>query len=327
MKVLRLAALAMLAAAAVPVVARAASPAASPVSPPPPWAYVTNPPDFKSRTDDGIPRRVPGSSASYTVSQLKDLFTAPVWHPEDHPAQPPIVSQGRKPTVFACGVCHREDGSGGPENAGIAGLPLAYIVRQMADYKSGARSSALPERAPPKNMILLAKDITDAEVQAAAEYFSALAPRANLRVIETGSVPKTRVAGWFLADAGTGEHEPIAGRIIEVPEDTERFENRDSRSRFIAYVPPGSIARGKALVRSAYNPADRCATCHGPQLRGVDNVPSISGRSPSYIVRQLYDIQQGARNGAAVALMKPVIANLSGEDLVAIAAYLASLSP
>ncbi len=73
-----------------------------------------------------------------TVSQLRDLFSAPVWHPDDHPPLPPIVAHGRKPAVFACGVCHRADGPGGPENANIAGLPAAYIVQQMADYKSGA---------------------------------------------------------------------------------------------------------------------------------------------------------------------------------------------
>jgi cytochrome c553 len=304
-----------------------ASATAAAPEPPPPWAYVTNPPDFKARVDDGVPRRVPDSAASYTVSQLKDLFTAPVWHPEDHPAQPAIVSQGRKPTVFACGVCHREDGSGGPENAGIAGLPYDYIVQQMADYKSGARRSALPERAPPKNMILLSKDITDEEVHAAARYFSGLEPRANLRVIETDTAPKTRIAGWFLADEKSGKREPIAGRIIEVPEDVERFENRDSRSRFIAYVPKGSIARGEALVRRAANPADRCAMCHGEDLRGVANVPSIAGRSPSYVVRQLYDLKHGARAGSQAQLMKFVVANLTLEDMVAIAAYLATQDP
>lgn len=98
---------------------------------PPSWAYPVNPPDFKARTDDGSLRRVPGSAAGYMVTQLRDLFAAPVWHPDNHPALPPIVAQGRKPAVFACGVCHRADGPGGPENANIAGLPFAYIVQQM----------------------------------------------------------------------------------------------------------------------------------------------------------------------------------------------------
>ena len=40
--------------------------------------------------------------------------------------------------------------------------------------------------------------------------------------------------------------EPIAGRLIEVPSDEEQNERlRNPRVGFIAYVPPGSLARGK----------------------------------------------------------------------------------
>jgi cytochrome c553 len=294
---------------------------------PPSWAYPVNPPDFKGRTDDGTPQRVPGSTAGYTVTQLRDLFAAPVWHPEDHPALPPIVAQGRKPAVFACGVCHRADGPGGPENANIAGLPFAYIVQQMADYKSGARGTALPDRAPQKNMIALSKAITDDEVREAAAYFAARPPRQNVRVVETADVPKTVVGGWFLADAMTGEREPIGARIIEMPENTVQFENRDTHSRFVAYVPIGSVAKGKALAAGGSAGLVPCATCHGPDLKGLAGIPPIVGRSPSYAVRQLYEFQTGARNGAAAALMKPVVANLTIDDMIALAAYLSSQAP
>ncbi len=265
---------------------------------------------------------MPDSTAGYTVTQLRDLFAAPVWHPGDHPLLPPIVAQGRKPAVFACGVCHRADGPGGPENANIAGLPAAYIVQQMADYKSGARTTAMPERAPQKNMIALSKAIGDDEVQEAAAYFAARTPRQNVRVVETADVPVTVVAGWFLADAKTGAREPIGQRVIEVPENLEQFENRDTHARFIAYVPPGSVARGEALAAGVPGKTDRCAICHGPDLKGLAGIPPIVGRSPSYAVRQLYEFQTGSRNGAAAALMKPVVANLTVEDMVALAAYL-----
>ena len=221
------------------------------------------------------------------------------------------MAQGRKPAVFACGVCHRADGPGGPENANIAGLPAAYIVQQMADYKSGARTTAMPDRAPQKNMIALSKAITDDEVQEAAAYFAARTPRQNVRVVETADVPVTVVAGWFLADAKTGAREPIGQRVIEVPENLEQFENRDTHSRFIAYVPPGSVARGEALAAGVPGKTDRCAICHGPDLKGLAGIPPIVGRSPSYAVRQLYEFQTGARNGAAAALMKPVVAPTS----------------
>ena len=295
---------------------------------PPAWAYPVNPPDFKPRPEDGILRRVPGSSAAYSVAQLQDRFIAPVWHPGDHPALPEIVASGRKPNVFACGFCHRADGPGGPENSSLAGLPAAYIVQQMADYKNGARNSSVPKRGPVALMIALSKNITDAEVETAAAYFSGLKPRSNIRVIETETVPKTFVAGWFLAAAKTGEKEPIGQRIIEVPEDLEQFENRDPRSQFIAYVPLGSIAKGAALVGTGgAGKTVQCAICHGPDLKGLGGIPPIAGRSPSYVVRQLYDIQTGSRAGVAAQLMKATVVNLTVEDMVSIAAYLASRAP
>jgi cytochrome c553 len=293
---------------------------------PPPWAYPVNPPDFKPPPDDGTLRRVPNSTASMTLTQVRDLFYAPDWHPGDHPPMPEVVASGRKPNVFACGFCHRADGPGGAENANLMGLPAAYIVQQLADFKSGARKSSVPNRVPAQFKAKLAADVTDAEVQAAAAYFSALKPRAVIRVVETKTVPKTSVTAWFLSAVNTKEKEPIGERIIEVPKNLEQFVSRDARSRFIAYVPNGSVRKGRALAASG-DQALRCGTCHGPGLKGLGVVPGIAGRSPSYIVRQLYDFKHGARAGADSALMKPSVEKLSIRDMISLAAYAASLKP
>jgi len=53
-------------------------------------------------------------------------------------------------------------------------------------------------------------------------------------------------------------------------------------------------------------------------------VPGLAGRSPSYAVRQMYDMKVGTRKGLWTDLMKAVVANLTDEDFVAIGAYLAS---
>lgn len=45
------------------------------------------------------------------------------------------------------------------------------------------------------------------------------------------------------------------------------------------------------------------------------------------MVRQLYDRQQGARRGPSAPLMSPVVAQLTGDDLFAIAAYVISPVP
>jgi cytochrome c553 len=294
---------------------------------PPAWAYPITPAGFKPAPDDGVPRRVPNSSISYTLTQLRDRFIASDWHPEEHPPLPLIVAQGSKPHVFACGFCHRADGPGGPENSALAGLPAGYIVQQMNDFKSGARTTAVPKRGV-QMMIDLAKAASDEEIAEAAAYFSALKPREHTRVVEADIVPKTFIRSYHYAVLPSGEKEALGRRIIEVPEDLEQFMLHDTHARFIAYVPVGSIARGESLVRTGgAGKTLACGACHGPDLKGVGLIPGIAGRSTNYVVRQLYDLKHGFRVGASAVQMKDVVARLDEEDMLAIAAYLATQAP
>ncbi len=241
---------------------------------------------------------------------------------------PVIAAHGRKPDVYACAYCHLPNGQGRPENSSLAGLSADYIVQQLADFKSGARKSSDPDLKPVTNMIAVAANTNKEEIQIAADYFAAIKPKPWIRVVEAKFVPKTHVAGWMLVVSTPHEMESIGDRIIETPENLERTELRDDASGFIAYVPPGSLKRGKNLVTAgASGKTIICSTCHGPSLNGLKNVPPLAGRSPSYIVRQLYDMQSGTRNGASLAQMKPVVANLSIYDIIDIAAYTASLEP
>jgi cytochrome c553 len=295
---------------------------------PPKWAYPENNPNYKPPLDDGNLVRVPDSTAGYTWTQLRDRFIAPIWHPGDHRPLPDIVANGRKPDVFACGFCHRADGSGGPENADLAGLPKSYIIRQMADYKSGARGTSIPGRLPPSLMIGLSKAISDEEVQTAAAYFSDLRPRKRIKVVESDTAPKSYIAGLLWAAVEGGEREPLGQRILELPDDLQVFESRDPRSTFTAYVPVDSLAKGEALVsKGGSGKTVACAPCHGSDLKGLGPLPSIAGRSPSYMFRQLYDFRHGARTGEWSPLMAQVVSNLDDEDTLAIVAYLASLDP
>ena len=84
---------------------------------PPRWAYPVNPPDGVPAKDDGSLKHVPGSNAAYSVTQIRDRFTVPDWHPEGHPKMPEVVAQGRKPNLNACAYCHLPNGLGRPENA------------------------------------------------------------------------------------------------------------------------------------------------------------------------------------------------------------------
>jgi cytochrome c553 len=307
--------------------------AAAPVTAvePPPWAYTVNTPvpaDAPQPQDDGQPKRVAGSTVTLTLAQLRDLFNPPDWHPEDHPTPPEVVAHGRKPDVRACGYCHYPNGQGRPENSALAGLPAAYIVQQMADMRSGARKSAEPKMRPPAAMLAIAKASTVEEDKAAAEYFAALKFKRWVKVVETATVSKMRIAGGVFVPIAGGGTEPLGQRVIETPEDVSRAELRDSASGFIAYVPVGSIKKGEALVTTGgAGKTVACGTCHGADLKGLGPVPPLAGRSPTHTVRQLFDFQHGARKGTWADLMNGAVQKLTVDDMIAIAAYTASREP
>ena len=176
----------------------------------------------------------------------------------------------------------------------------------------------------------LAKATSDEDVREAAEYFAALKPSVFVKVIETATPPKT-----FIATAGRhrqlhpdGGTEPIGHRILQIPADPFRTEIRDPHSGFNAYVPPGSIARGEALVKSGGSGKTvQCAICHGEGLKGLGEVPRLAGLQPLYIARQLFDMRYGSSAGKAAELMKAAVKNLSDDDIIAISSYLGSLPP
>ena len=120
--------------------------------------------------------------------------------------------------------------------------------------------------------------------------------------------------------------EPIGNRIITLPEDSARAAVRDPKSGFVAYVPPGSVAKGKALVEGGNGKTVACAICHGDSFQGLANIPRLAGDHPVYIFRQLYIFKNGDRNGLGAQLMKKAVANLTEDDMINISAYLGSLA-
>jgi len=300
---------------------------------PPGWAYGFPPADAPAApapaaaAPDTSMKELPGSASKFTRAQISDRFGPADWFPGDHPAMPEVVAHGKKPQVFACALCHYPNGKGRPENASVVGYSTTYFIQQMYDFKNGNRLSAEPRKANTKLMMQFAQNMTDDEIKAAAEYFSAMKWTPWITVQEVTMVPKTRIAnGMFLVE-GT-EKEPLGQRIIETPKNAEATEVlRDDHSGFIAYVPPGSVKKGEALVTTGAKKTTQCGLCHGADLKGLGPVPGIAGRSPSYVMRQLFDMQKGMRKGAWTDLMKPVVANLSEDDMLNIAAYAASRQP
>jgi len=293
-------------------------------------------------------RQARGSRFQYSLMEIRNAANPAGganlvdWFPDDHSNPiPDVVRHG--PAALgtngrACGGCHLADGSGRPENASPAGLPAGYILRQLDDFRHDLRHSSDPRKGNSNTMVMLAKAMSDDEMKQAAEYFSSIRWRPHVQVVETKLVPKTQIQGELFIPTAKERTEPIGNRIIEVPTDVEQNQTlRSTHGTWIAYVPVGAIKKGKDLVMTGgmrivhgeivRGKTTACTTCHGEDLLGVaPDVPPIAGRSPSYLSREIFDIQQGARNGSNsnVALMRTVVEKLTPEDIINITAYLAS---
>ena len=172
-------------------------------------------------------------------------------------------------------------------------------------------------------MIGFAKAPTREEDMAAAQYFAQQPYPRRIKVVESKTAPKVRLQGGMHmavpANEGGGMVPIPAGEIVEIPDDNLRAEARDTRMPWTAYVPPGTLNRGKQIAAKY-----QCATCHGANLEGIGPVPALAGRSPSYTTRQLFDMKTGARHGPWAELMKSIVTSMSVQDMTAVSAFAAS---
>lgn len=268
------------------------------------------------------------SRLEFTEAQLHDLFFAPDWHPGSHSPMPEIVMRGRAPGTPACGYCHLPGGQGRPENAALAGLPAAYIVQQVADIKSGARRSAW--RGEPYGPVELMRGVAanscEADVAIAAEYFAAQTLRPRVSVIERAHIPRMRAEAWIYVVDPQGGEETLGQRLIEWAPELSRHEHRDDEMRYNAFVPPGSVQRGRKIARMGMpGRLAPCDSCHGEHLQGVGLIPPLAGRSPTSLLRQLVAFKTKDRAGNSAAPMQAVAAALEMADMIAVVAYAAAI--
>jgi cytochrome c553 len=292
------------------------------------WAYPVPDPTTPGAADNAA-KSLPGSSRSYTQAQIDDQFNPPDWFPEEHAPLPTVVQKGIQ--AQACGSCHLMSGMGHPESATLAGLPLAYMLRQMDDFKNGLRKDPMVHEKSLRaaRMNIISAGLPSEEMHKAIEWFAALKPIPWYKVEEAQTVPKSWINGGRMRlPLPAGGSEPLGNRIITLPQDPVRVEERDPHSGFIAYVPQGSLKKGEELVaKGGSGKTIACAICHGEGLKGLGDVPRLAGVHPIYIVRQLFDFQVGSNSSSAAAQMKKVVEKLSEDDMIAIAAYAASLNP
>ena len=302
---------------------RAAEAWAFPVFPPPPDPHAPKP-----KPDPHTVLHVTGSTVSYTQAQMDSMDDAD-WFPQDHPAAPQIVKVGRKP-ARPCAECHTISGAGVPATATLESLPKAYILEQIAAFRAGQRGMGGPETA--HGMVEEARALTPAELQQAVDYFSSTPFVPRVHVVETASVPKTHWKYFALVPDTGGAREPIGERIIETPANFHDYEYSDARVGYLAWVPPGSIARGAVIAAQGDGSAASCESCHGSKLEGqtmpgIGVVPPLAGRSPTYIARELILFREGKRSDPAAAPMRAEASALTVPEMIDVAAYAASRKP
>jgi len=136
-------------------------------------------------------------------------------------------------------------------------------------------------------------------------------------VVETNTVPKNHGrrmdAGGFPDPSAT---EPDrAAHHRKLPEILEQTELRDDQLRLRSPTFPwAAFKKARRWLRPAQG--KRGCLFHLPRSRPerLGKVPRLAGRSPSYIVRQLYDMKSGARVGIAAQKMRPVVARLTLDE-------------
>jgi cytochrome c553 len=271
------------------------------------WAYPVEPPPGANA--DAAPPSRPISQALIAAT-----YTG-------LPRMPDVVAKGKP---LPCMQCHLANGGSHPESAAISGLSVNYIIEQVHAFRDGDRVDTRTGR-----MVLAAKALTEKELREAAEYYAAIGPDRQqwVKTVVSNEVPKGPApfgGGGFRYHAPEGGTEPLPpGMVVEVAEDDDLVRARDQiNGGFVQYVRADDLALGARVAE-----AGGCGTCHGADFKGVGDVPRLAGQHSLYLIRQLKDIQTGARKNRNAAAMKPIVAAMSDREMVAVSAYMASKSP
>jgi cytochrome c553 len=92
-------------------------------------------------------------------------------------------------------------------------------------------------------------------------------------------------------------------------------------------VRPAVLARGKALALDGDPAHDipSCTSCHGKALTGMEpDIPGLLGLRAHYISSQLGAVRYRSRNPTASTCMQQIVGQMTGQDITAVAAWIAS---
>jgi cytochrome c553 len=125
--------------------------------------------------------------------------------------------------------------------------------------------------------------------------------------------------------AGTRKNEQMQPIVEQISND----DIRNLGAYFASLTPPKSPKpddNPDLSQKGAQAAAGRrCASCHTDSFAGTKAVARLSGQREDYLLKALHDYKSGARSGGGMAAMAEVAYPLSGEEITALAHYLAHL--
>ena len=151
-----------------------------------------------------------------------------------------------------CSACHGVNGvSASPMFPNLAGQNDTYIIKQLKDFKSGARVNA--------TMAPMAANLSEADMADLAAHFSSL-PSAIEQAAASDSAGTSSSAA------------PVAAGNVDIVTSTPA-----------AALYAGNVAAGQTKAAA-------CAACHGEDGNSlIPMYPSLAGQSANYIAKQLAD--------------------------------------
>lgn len=69
---------------------------------------------------------------------------------------------------------------------------------------------------------------------------------------------------------------------------------------------------------------DGCRACHGPRAQGMASFPRLTGLDEEHLILRLQQYRAGETVGPNSALMEPNAVDLTDEDIVNLAAFIAT---
>lgn len=185
-----------------------------------------------------------------------------------------------------CGACHGATGvNPNPTYPDLAGQHEAYIAKQLADFKSGARTDMM--------MAPMAASLSEQDMADLGAFFASQ-KRASERTasVEDSSTPTATTAS-------TGDVEIVTSTSAKA-------------------IYAGDVKAGQE--KSAM-----CASCHGVDGNSLISIyPKLAGQSANYIAKQLADFKSGERKDPVMVGMVAALSEKDMNDLAAYYAVQAS---